>query len=389
MLQRSPHLHVLLGKLKANPVVGLLGPRQIGKTTLAGQVAAARPGVVHRFDLENERDVERLASPLQALEGLKGLVIIDEIQRRSELFPTLRVLADRRPLPARFLVLGSASPDLLRQSSESLAGRISYHELPGLSLAETGSDTWKRLWLRGGFPRSYLAGSETLSREWRRDLVKTYLERELPGLEFRLSSETMRRFWSMLAHSHGQIWNSSEFARSFGVSDKTVRGYLGALSDTFMARLLRPWHENLSKRQVKSPKVYFRDSGLLHLLSGIEDFNQLQTHPRCGASWEGFAQEQTIQLTGAWDEDCYFWATHQGAELDLLLVRGDRRVGFEFKYSRSPGLTPSMKTALSDLRLDHLWVVHPGSERYALAQRVEAVPLMGLAEALKRSRASE
>lgn len=380
MVERTPHLRVLLQKLKANPVVGLLGPRQVGKTTLAGQVAAARRGPIHRFDLENERDVERLASALQALEGLKGLVIIDEIQRRRELFPTLRVLADRRPLPARFLVLGSASPDLLKQSSESLAGRISYHELPGLSLTEVGRGGWERLWLRGGFPRSYLSGSAALSREWRRDLVKTYLERELPGLEFRLSAEAMRRFWTMLAHSHGQIWNSSEFARSFGVSDKTVRGYLGALSDTFMARLLRPWHENLSKRQVKSPKVYFRDSGLLHLLSGIEDFDQLQTHPRCGASWEGFALEQTIQSTGAWDEDCYFWATHQGAELDLLLVRGGRRVGFEFKYSRSPGLTPSMRTALADLKLDRLWVVHPGTERYALSQRVEAVPLTGLAE---------
>lgn len=360
-------------------MVGLLGPRQVGKTTLAGQIASSWRGPTQRFDLEDERDLERLASPMQALEGLKGLVIIDEVQRRPDLFAALRVLADRRPQPARFLVLGSASPDLLKQSSESLAGRISYHELPGLSITETGRAGWKRLWLRGGFPRAYLAASEMSSLEWRRGLVKTYLERELPGLEFRVPAAAMRRFWTMLAHYHGQIWNSSEFARSFGVSDKTVRSYLDVLADTFMTRLLQPWHENLSKRQVKSPKVYFRDSGILHFLSGVEDFTQLNTHPRCGASWEGFALEQTIQMTGAWDEDCYFWATHQGAELDLMLVRGGRREGFEFKYSGSPGLTPSMRAALKDLKLDHLWVVHAGLERYSLGSRVDAVPLADLA----------
>ncbi|MFA6002714.1 MAG: ATP-binding protein [Elusimicrobiota bacterium] len=375
MLDRAPHLHALLRRLKDNPVVALLGPRQVGKTTLAGQVAARWKGPTHWFDLEDERDLDRLTSPLQALEGLKGLVILDEVQRRPELFPTLRVLADRRPLPARFLALGSASPELLRQSSESLAGRISYHELTGLSLAEAGASRWKRLWLRGGFPRSYLASDEAASLQWRRDLVRTYLERELPGLDFRGSAATMRRFWNMLAHVHGQIWNSSDFARSFGLSDKTVRSYLDVLSDTFMVRLLRPWHENLSKRQVKSPKVYFRDSGILHLLSGVEDFSQLHTHPRCGASWEGFALEETIQMSRAWDEQCYFWATHQGAELDLLLLRGRRREGFEFKYNPSPGMTPSMRTAITDLKLDHLWVVHPGPKRYPLGKDVEAIPL--------------
>lgn len=364
-------------------MTGLLGPRQVGKTTLAGQIAASWPGPVHRFDLEDERDLQRLAAPLEALEGLKGLVIIDEVQRRPDLFPALRVMADRRPARARFLVLGSASPDLIKQSSESLAGRISYHELPGLSLAETGRAGWKRLWLRGGFPRSALATSEAASREWRRDLVKTYLERELPGLDFRVPAAAMRRFWSMLAHSHGQIWNSSDFARSFGLSDKTVRNYLDILSDTFMARLLRPWHENLSKRQVKSPKVYFRDSGILHHFTGLEDFGQLQTHPLCGASWEGFALEQTMQLSGAYDEQCYFWATHQGAELDLLIVRGGRRVGFEFKHSRSPGLTPSMRTALEDLKLDQLWVVHSGTEGYSLGKRVNAVPLTELGRGIR------
>lgn len=375
MLKRAPHLQILLRKLRANPAAGLLGPRQVGKTTLAGQVAASWRGRTHWFDLEDERDLERLASPMRALEGLKGLVIVDEVQRRPELFPTLRVLADRRPLPARFLVLGSASPDLLKQSSESLAGRISYHELPGLSLAETRTSEWKRLWLRGGFPRSYLAANEAASWEWRRDFVKTYLERDLPGLDFRFPAETMRRFWAMLAHYHGQVWNSSEFARSFGVSDKTVRNYLGVLSDTFMARLLRPWHENLSKRQVKSPKVYFRDSGILHFLSGAKNFSELETHPRCGASWEGFAMDQMMQMSGAGEGEYYFWATHQGAELDLLRVRGRKREGFEFKYSQSPGLTPSMRMAAEDLKLDHLWVVHSGSKRYSLGAGVDAVPL--------------
>lgn len=359
-------------------MAAILGPRQVGKTTLARQAAAAWSGAAHYFDLEDERALDRLASAMEALEPLRGLIVLDEIQRRPELFPTLRVLADRRPLPAKFLLLGSASPNLLRQSSESLAGRISYYELPGLSLEEAGATAWKRLWVRGGFPRSFLAGSDRGGAEWRRDLVRTYLERELPALDIRLPAATLRRFWTMLAHAHGNIWNSSDFARSFGVSDKTARGYLDILADTFMARLLKPWHENLKKRQVKAPKVYFRDSGLLHLLLGVDSFSQLQGHPRCGASWEGFALEQAIQWAGAQDEDCHFWATHQGAELDLLVARGKRRLGFEFKHSRSPGLTPSMRSALSDLKLERLWVVHSGTAAYALADRVEALPLVEL-----------
>lgn len=378
MILRSGHVEALAAKLKANPVVGLLGPRQVGKTTLAGQVAAARGGALHRFDLEDERDLARLSSPVEALEGLKGLVVIDEVQHRPDLFQALRVLADRRPSPARFLVLGSASPALLRQSSESLAGRISYHELGGLSLGETGTDALRRLWVRGGFPRSLLARTEGGSLDWRRDLVRTYLERDLPALDLRLAPPSLRRFWTMLAHAHGGVWNSSQFAASFGVSDKTVRRYLDILADTFMVRVLQPWHANLSKRQVKAPKVYFRDSGLLHLLSGIDDYAGLQTHPRCGASWEGFALEQVVQHLGAREDQCYFWATHQGAELDLLVVRGRRRTGFEFKHSQTPALTPSMRTATADLGLDRLWVIHPGAERYPLARGVEALPLKSL-----------
>ncbi len=375
MIERGAEIKELSRRLKVYPVVGLLGPRQAGKTTLSGQIAKAWGRRVERFDLENERDLERLNRPLEALEGLKGLIIIDEIQRRPEIFPTLRVLADRRPLPARFLVLGSASPDLIKQSSESLAGRISYHELQGFSLSELGSNQRERLWLRGGFPRSCLAASEPQSLEWRRDFIKTYLERELPGLDIRIPAETMRRFWVMLSHFHGQVWNSSQFASSFGVSDKIIRKYLDVLVDTFMVRRLAPWHENLSKRQVKSPKIYFRDSGIFHSLSGIENLSQLQTNPRCGASWEGFALEQVIRRLGLLEEERYFWATHQGAELDLLAVRGSRREGFEFKYARSPGLSPSMRIALQDLKLERLWVIHPGTKSYALGQRIRAIPL--------------
>ncbi len=382
MLKRANHLKTLHTLLRQNPAVGLLGPRQIGKTTLADQLASLWPTQVHRFDLEDERDLERLSSPMQALEGLRGLVILDEVQHRKELFKTLRVLCDRNPLPARFLVLGSASPELLKQSSESLAGRISYFELPGISLTETRQNDWNPLWLRGGFPRSLLALNEKASLDWRRNLVRTFLERDLPGLDVRFPAETMRRFWTMLAHAHGQIWNSSEFSRSFGVSDKTIRNYLGVLSDTYMVRLLQPFYENLGKRQVRSPKVYFRDSGLFHLLAGILDRKQLETHPRCGASWEGFALEQVIQISGAWNEQCYFWATHQGAELDLLIVRGSQRTGFEFKFSPTPGYTPSMKHAMSDLKLNRLWVIHPGKKRYPLGDKAEAIPLTQLPKVL-------
>jgi hypothetical protein len=359
-------------------VAGIVGPRQVGKTTLAAQVAKAMGGPLHRFDLEDSRDLDRLQDPMGALEPLRGLVILDEVQRRPELFPALRVLADRRGKPARFLVLGSASPGLLRQSSESLAGRITYHELEGLSLAEAGRRNLDRLWLRGGFPRSLLARSDVASVEWRRELVRSYLERDLPVLGSPASAETMRRFWTMLAHVHGQIWNASELGRSFGVSDKTVRGYLDFLASTYMVRILPPWFENLGKRQVKSPKVYFRDSGLFHALSGVGTLRDLLVHPRCGASWEGFAIEEVLRRLGASAGECYFWATHSGAELDLMFVRGTQRLGFEVKRSTSPGLTPSMRVALADLKLTRLFVVHSGKKRYRLGARVEAAPLESL-----------
>ena len=379
MISRRAHVLTIRRRLKSYPVVGIVGPRQAGKTTLAAQVAQTAHGEIHRFDLEDSRDLDRLADPMAALSPLRGLVILDEVQRRPDLFETLRVLADRQGCPARFLILGSASPQLLHRSSESLAGRIAYHELGGLGLEEAVPGKADVLWLRGGFPRSFLAPSDAQSVEWRRGLVRSYLERDLPALGSPAAPETLRRFWTMLAHAHGGIWHASELARSFGVSDKTVRGYLDFLASTYMMRILPPWHENLAKRQVKAPKIYFRDTGILHLLSGIRTMRDLLDHPRSGASWEGFALEQVIGHLRATAEEGYFWAAHAGAELDFLLVRGRKRLGFEFKRSPSPGLSPSMRTAMDDLNLSRLLVIHPGDKRYPLGDRAEALPLKALA----------
>lgn len=375
MIRRPRHLQAVRSLLSGNPVVAILGARQVGKTTLAREARLSGRGAAAWYDLEDPADLARLADPMLALRGLRGLVVIDEVQRLSGLFPVLRVLADRPGRPARFLLLGSAAPDLRRQGAESLAGRIAHYVLPPLGLDEVGRSSWERLWMRGGFPRAFLARSEAASVEWRREFIAAFLERDLPQLGFGLPAHTMRRFWTMLAHYHSQIWNASEFARSFGVADTTVRNYLDALSATFVVRQLQPWHENLAKRQVKSPKVYLSDSGLLHALLGIESRKELESHPRLGASWEGFALESVIRALGARPEECYFWATHAGAELDLLIVKGGKRLGFEFKRAEAPALTPSMRIALKDLRLDRLDVVHAGRETFPLAERVRAVPL--------------
>jgi predicted AAA+ superfamily ATPase len=359
--------------------VGILGARQVGKTTLARRVAAVVRGPVTFFDLENASDVARLRDPLLAMAGLRGLVVLDEVQRRPDLFPALRVLADR-PRGPRFLVLGSASPDLLRQGSESLAGRIAFHRLEGFSLAETGPDAMDRLWLRGGFPRSFLARSTAESAQWRRTFVQTFLERDIPQLGVSIPSATLGRFWAMLAHVHGQLWNSSELARSFGVSDVTVRRYLDLLASAFVIRLLPSWHENLGKRQVKAPKVYFSDSGLLHTLLGIGTSKDLDVHPRLGASWEGFVIGQLVDRLGARPEECHFWRTHTGAELDLLVVRGRRRWGFEVKRTTSPSVTPSIRSALEDLKLERVDVVHAGGQSFPLSPRVRAVAASRLLE---------
>ena len=381
MIERAAHLDHLQDLLRQFPVVGLIGARQVGKTTLAQALAArVEAQEVIRFDLENPRHVRRLEDPMFALEGLGGLVILDEIQLRPELFPVLRVLADRPGPPARFLVLGSASPDLLRQSSETLAGRIAYHELGGLSLGEVGAERLETLWLRGGFPRSLLAGSEAASGRWRRQFIRTYLERDLSELGIRLASTTLRRFWTMLAHYHGEIWNGAELARAFGVSQKTVRGYLDTLCATFMARRLEPWHENVAKRQVKSPKVYLSDSGVLHTLLGLESREDLFGHPKVGASWEGFALAEVATHLDARPEECFFWKLHSGAELDLLVCRGTRRRGFEVKLTSSPRVTRSMRSALEALELEELVVVHAGHESYPLAPGIRAVGLSRLHE---------
>jgi len=374
-VDRPRHLAVLHAALRRGPVVAILGPRQVGKTTLARELARRQAGPVTRFDLEDPEDLGQLADAKLALGGLRGLVVLDEIQRRPDLFPVLRVLADRRPLPARFLVLGSAAPELLRQSSESLAGRIHYHELTGFGLDEAGVAKAERLWLRGGFPRSYLARSDAQSVAWRADFIRTYLERDVPQLGPRVPAQTLHRFWSMLAHYHGQVWSSSEFARSFGMSDVSVRRYLDLLCSLYLARQLAPWHQNLGKRLVKSPKVYVADSGLLHQLLGVGTREALLRHPKLGASWEGFALQAVQARLGAAPGECFFYATHGGAELDLLVARGARRLGFEFKRTVAPALTKSMRVALADLRLQRLDVIHAGERTYPLAPRVRAVAL--------------
>ena len=380
-LPRTEAAAAVRSALSRNPVVALLGPRQCGKSTLARQLAAAA-GRTLFLDLEHPADLAVLAEPMQALAGFRGLVVLDEVQRRPDLFPILRVLADRRPLPARFLVLGSASPELLRQSSETLAGRIAFIDLAGFTLREIGPDQAGRLWQRGGFPRSFLAGSEARSVAWREDFVRTFVERDLGQLGFRLPAAAMRRFWTMLAHYHGQTWNASEIGRSLGVSDQTTRSYLDALTGALFVRQLPPWYENLGKRQTKAPRIYIRDSGLFHTLMGLPDWRARLAHPKLGASWEGFAIEQVIDRFPT--RDTYFWSTHAGAELDLFLLTGGKRIGFEFKFNDSPSTTKSMRIALADLKLDHLWVVHPGSRRYVLGDRIEAIGLEELVTRVRR-----
>jgi hypothetical protein len=370
MIARDRLLRRIRSALKHSAAVALLGPRQCGKTTLARMLV--KTDSTNYFDLEDPASLRRLDDPQTALSELRGLVVIDEVQRRPELFPVLRVLLDRPRSPARFLLLGSASPALLRQSSESLAGRIEVIQATGFTAEEIGHQRLDRLWLRGGFPKSFLAASEPRSFTWRRQFVHTFLERDVPQLGIRVPAPQLERFWTMLAHYHGQIWNAAEPAGSLGLSQPTVRSYLDLMTSVYMVRQLQPWHENLAKRQVKAPKIYLRDTGLLHALLGIRSRAELLSHPKLGASWESFVIEQLLQ---AFEVDhAYFWATHQGAELDLLLMRGARRIGIEIKRSDAPALTPSMRSALADLRLDRLWVIYPGERRYALHERVTVLP---------------
>lgn len=379
MLRRTELISRIRAGLRRSRVVALVGPRQCGKTTLAQQIVRAESP--NYFDLEDPAGLARLAEPVTALSGLKGTIVLDEVQRRPDLFPVLRVLADRKPLPARFLVLGSASPALLRQTSESLAGRLEVIEIAGFSLPEVGPGALERHWQRGGLPLSFLARSQADSVVWRRQFVSTFLERDLPQLGITVPAEALRRFWTMLAHYHGQLWNAAEPARSLGVAEATVRRYLDLLAGAYMIRQLKPWHENLSKRQVKAPKVYVRDTGLLHALLGVHTEGQLLAHPKSGASWEGYAIEETIRAIQP--DETYFWATHQGAELDLLLFKDGRRLGVEAKRADAPVLTRSIRIALEDLKLERLAVLYPGSRRYALSECVAVVPIAAVAEGMR------
>ena len=360
--------------LELFPVAALVGPRQCGKTTLARIIAEKNPSTF--FDLENPVDVARLSAPMSVLENIKGLVIIDEIQRKPELFELLRVLADRADNPAKFLILGSASPDMVKGASESLAGRIGFTDLSGFNLWEAGVENRDSLWVRGGFPNSFLAPDDNGSMVWRENFIRTFLERDIPQLGISIPSETLRRFWTMIAHYHGRVWNAAQFARSMGTSEITARRYLDILAGAYMVRVLPPWFENLRKRQVKAPKIYIRDSGIFHALLQLENLSDIQGHPMLGSSWESFALEHVV---GAFNtRDIYFWATHAGAELDLLVMSKGKRYGFEFRYADAPGTTRSMRTAINDLALEHLWVVYPGKEEYDLDETISVIPVSGI-----------
>lgn len=376
MILRETIIEAINTALRRSPVAVLTGPRQCGKTTLARQLLSAES--VNYFDLEDPSSLARLDEPMTALAPLRGLVVIDEVQRRPELFPVLRVLADREEVPARFLILGSASGNLLRQTSESLAGRVERITIGGFTLDEVGSGALDPLWLRGGLPRSFLASTDDDSAAWREQFILALLERDLPQWGVRTPAAALRRFWAVVAHYHGQTWNAAASARTLGVSEGTVRRYLDVLTDAFMIRQLQPYQANLLKRQVKAPKVYVRDSGLLHTLLGVDSPKALLSHPRVGASWEGFAIEQVLKAEP--HSEAYFWATHQGAEIDLVLRRGNRLLGIECKRVDAPRLTPSIKTAITDLELDRVVILYPGEKRYPLADNVEAVPLASLAD---------
>lgn len=374
MIPRPDPIHQIIASFQVHPVTALLGPRQCGKTTLARAIAEQEPATI--FDLENPIDTRRLSAPMQTLKDLSGLVILDEVQRIPELFQLLRVLVDRPDRNTRFLLLGSASPHLVKGVSETLAGRIGFVDLAGFQLWEIGEQNLVRLFLRGGFPRAYLAGSESASVQWRENFIRTFLERDIPQLGISIPAETIRRFWTMVAHFHGQVWNAAEFARSLGAAENTARRYLDILSGSYMVRVLPPWFENIKKRQVKAPKIYVRDSGLLHSLLQISKLADLQGHPKIGASWEGFALEHVVRTLRI--SDAYFWATHAGAELDLMVTRAGKRYGFEFKYADAPGRKRSMHIAIQDIGLTHLWVVYPGDQTYALDKKITAIPLKAI-----------
>jgi len=376
-IQRTAEIELLNRLLRNNPIVAILGPRQCGKTTLSRQLSSQWSKDVTIFDLEDPRDVQRLQEPLLALENIEGLIIIDEIQRCPDLFPVLRVLADRNK-KTKFLILGSASRDLIRQSSESLAGRISYAEIGGFSLQLLGTSKVEKLWIRGTFPRSFLASSEAISYQWRQDFIATFLERDIPQLGLNIPAKSLGRFWKMLAHYHGQIFNASEIGKSLSVSDHTAQRYLDLLSGTFMVRQLRPWYYNTKKRIIKRPKIYFRDSGIFHALLNLEGKKNVLLHPKLGASWEGFALEEAIKTVRLKEDEAFFWGVHAAAEIDLVFPRKGELYGVEVKYAQAPNLTQSISSALKELSLKHLWIIYPGKESYPLDRKVTVIPLADL-----------
>lgn len=374
---RTVEIETLNRLVNNNPVVAILGPRQCGKTTLSRQFSSQWSSAATFFDLENPRDVQRLDEPLLALENASGLIVIDEIQRTPDLFPVLRVLADRNK-KAKYLILGSASRDLIKQSSETLAGRISYMEIGGFSSQLVGVSKMEKLWIRGAFPRSFLAPNEAASYQWRQDFITTFLERDIPQLGINIPARSLGRFWKMLAHYHGQVFNASEIGKSLGVSDHTAQRYLDLLSGTFMVRQLRPWYSNTKKRVVKRPKIYFRDSGILHALFALESKKDVLLHPKLGAFWEGFALEEAVKTAQLKEEEVFFWGVHAAAEIDLVFQKKGRLYGIEVKYAQAPGITPSMRSAMAELSLSHLWIIYPGKESYPLDRNVTVIALSDL-----------
>ena len=372
LIERASYREQVETCLELSRITALLGPRQCGKTTLARQLVPSKEGY---FDLEDPLDLARLEAPRQALGKLTGRVVIDEIQHRPDLFPLLRVLADREDNPARFLLLGSASPDLVKGVSESLAGRVAFVDIAGFDGSEVGFDKLDTLWVRGGFPESFLSSSEDGSFQWRQNFIRTFLSRDIPQLGINIPSEQLRRFWLMLAHFHGQTWNASELAASLSLNYKTVQHYLDILTGAFMVRQLQPWTENLGKRVRKAPKIYLRDSGVFHALQNIRSPAELQAHPKLGASWEGLALEHILRVLRLGPDEAFYWATHGGAEVDLLVFRGGKRYGFEFKYADAPRTTKSMRVAMEDLGLERLWVLYPGETDYALDERIDVLSL--------------
>jgi len=373
MIDRPDKLKAIRDGFDRASIVSITGLRQSGKTTIAKEFASKFNGKSTHFDLEDPRSLARITEPMTALEGLSGLVVIDEVQRVPSLFPILRVLADRKDQPAKFLLLGSASPVLIKEISESLAGRVALFEMDGFNLQEIGAKNFKNLWCRGGLPPSYLAKSDIDSFRWRQDFITLFIERDLPQFGVTIPSATMRRFWAMLAHYHGQTWNASELAKSFDVSQAMIRKKLDILTGAFAIRQLPAWYENMVKRTVKSPKIYLRDCGLLHVLLDVSTSEQLESHPKLGSSWAGFCIEQILSVTGS--SNAYFWGTHAGAELDLLLLRNGKRIGVEIKYSDGPSTTRSMRSAMEDLKLDYLYVAYPGKEDYPLDKKISVMSL--------------